>query len=107
MAVEQLVVLAKASPSPFIAARGLTEGEPVTQQCTFHGRIHGSIHGCSQRRNNTDSPNSNVSREALNKEPYIPGFIPEVILGAISVAYPIVSFFWDFTRKRGLFGYRI
>ena len=38
---------------------------------------------------------------------YIPGFIPEVILGAISVAYPIVSFFWDFTQKRGLFGYRI
>jgi hypothetical protein len=44
---------------------------------------------------------------ALNKEPYIQGFIPEVISGAISVADPIVSFFWDFTQKRGLFGFRI
>ena len=60
---------------------------------SIHGGIHGGIHGCSQRHNNADSPNSNVSREALNKKPYIPGFIPEVILGAISVAYPIVSFF--------------
>ena len=62
-----LVLLAKASPLPFIATRELTEGEPVTQQCMFHGRIHcsvhGSIHGCSQRCNNADSPNNNVSRE--------------------------------------------
>ena len=36
---------------------------------------------------------------ALNKESYIPGFIPEIISGAISVADPIVSFFWDFTQK--------
>jgi hypothetical protein len=102
-----LMLLAKVSLPPFIATRGLTEGEPVTQQCTFYGRIHGSIHRCSQRCNNTDSPNSNVSREALNKEPYISGFIHKVILGVISVAYPIVLFFWDFTRKRGLFRYRI
>ena len=101
-----LVLLARASPLPFIATRELTEGEPVTQQCMFYGRIHcsvhGSIHGCSQRCNNVDSPNSNIPREH-----YIPGFIPEVILGAISVADPIVSFFWDFTRKIGLFGFRI
>ena len=58
-----LMLLAKVSLPPFIATRGLTEGEPVTQQCMFHGRIHGSIHGCSQRQNNVDSPNSNVSRE--------------------------------------------
>ena len=60
-------LLAKVSPLPFIATRGLTEGEPVTKQCTFHGRIHGSVHGgscrCSQRRNNEDSPNSNILRE--------------------------------------------
>ena len=87
------MLLAKVSLPPFIATRGLTEGEPVNQQCMFYGRIHGSIHRCSQRRNNTDSPNSNVSLEVLNKEPYISGFIPEVILGAISVVYPIVSFF--------------
>jgi hypothetical protein len=37
----------------------------------------------------------------------IPGFIPEVISSAISVADPIVSFFWDFTRKRGLFRFQI
>ena len=58
-----LVLLAKASPLLFIATRRLTKGEPVTQQYTFHGRIHGSIHRCSQRRNNADSPNSNVPRE--------------------------------------------
>ena len=29
---------------------------------------------------------------ALNKEPYISGFILEIITGAISVADPIVSF---------------
>ena len=60
-----LVLLAKASPLPFIATRELAEGEPVTQQYTFHGCIHGSIHGvihgCSQGRNN--SPNSNVPCE--------------------------------------------
>ena len=56
-----LMLLAKVSLPPFIATRGLTEGEPVTQQCTFHGRIHGSIHGCSQRRNN--SPNSKIPCE--------------------------------------------
>ena len=62
-----LVLLAKASPLPFIATRGLTEGEPVTKQCTFHGcihcSVHGSIHGCSQKRNNANSPNNNVTRE--------------------------------------------
>ena len=44
---------------------------------------------------------------STNKELYFPGFIPEGISGAISVADPIVSFFWDFTRKGGLFGFRI
>jgi len=62
-----LVLLAKASPLPFIATRELAEGEPVTQQCTFHGYIHcsvhGSIHGRSQRHNNADSLNSDVPRE--------------------------------------------
>ena len=58
-----LVLLAKASPLTFIATRRLAEGEPVNQQCTFHGRIHDSIHGRSQSYNNADSPNSNVSRE--------------------------------------------
>ena len=58
-----LVLLVKASPLPFIATRELTKGEPVTQQYTFHRRIHYNIHRCSQRRNNADSPNSNVSRE--------------------------------------------
>ena len=48
---------------PFIATRRLAEGEPVNQQCTFHGRIHDSIHGHSQSYNNADSPNSNVSCE--------------------------------------------
>ena len=47
-----LVLLAKSSPLPFIATRRLAKGEPVNQQCTFHGRIHGSIHGRSQRCNN-------------------------------------------------------
>ena len=55
-----LVLLAKASSLPFIAIRELAEGEPVNQQYPFHGRIHGSIHGRSQRCNNADSPNSNV-----------------------------------------------
>ena len=36
---------------------------------------------------------------ALNKEPYISGFIPEVISGAISVAYPIVLFFGILPEK--------
>jgi hypothetical protein len=62
-----LVLLAKASPLPFIATRELTEGEPVIQQCTFHGcihcSVHDSIHGRSQRHNTADSPNSNVPRE--------------------------------------------
>ena len=58
-----LVILARASLLPFIATRRLAEGEPVNQQCTFHGRIHGSIHGRSQSCNNADSPNSNVSCE--------------------------------------------
>ena len=58
-----LVLLAKASPLPFIATRRLAEGEPVNQQCTFHGRIHDSIYGRSQTYNNADSPNSNVSCE--------------------------------------------
>ena len=57
------VLLAKASPLPFIATRRLAEGEPVNQQCTFHGRIHESIHGRSQSYNNADSQNSNVSCE--------------------------------------------
>ena len=35
----------------------------------------------------------------LNKELYIPGFIPEIISGAISVVDPIVSFFWDLPEK--------
>ena len=34
-----LVLLAKASPLPFIATRRLAEGEPVNQQCMFYGRI--------------------------------------------------------------------
>ena len=58
-----LVLLAKASPLPFIATRRLAEGEPVNQQCTFHGHIHDSIHGRNQSYNNVDSPNSNVSCE--------------------------------------------
>ena len=36
---------------------------------------------------------------ALNKEQYIPDFISEIISGAIGVADPIVSFFWDFPEK--------
>src|SRR6185312_5177102 len=52
-----LVLLLRASPLPFIATRGLTE------ENTFHGRIHGSIYGHSQRCNNADSPNSNVPCE--------------------------------------------
>ena len=40
---------------------------------------------------------------AYSKEPYIPGFISEVISGAISVAYPIVSFFWDFLPEKKVF----
>ena len=58
-----LVLLAKASPLPFIATRRLAEGEPMNQQCMFHRRIHDSIHGRSQSYNNADSPNSNVSCE--------------------------------------------
>ena len=62
-----LMLLGKVSLPPFIATRGLTEGEPVTQQYTFHGcihcSVHGSIHGRSQRRNNADSLNSDVPRE--------------------------------------------
>ena len=58
-----LVLLAKASPLPFIATRRHAKGEPVNQQCMFHGRIHGSIHGRSQSCNSADSPNSNVSCE--------------------------------------------
>ena len=58
-----LVLLAKASPLPFKATRRLAEGEPVNQQCMFHGRIHDSMHGRSQSYNNADSPNSNVSCE--------------------------------------------
>ena len=37
------------------------------------------------------------------KEPYIPDFISEVISGAISVAYLIVSFFWDFLPEKEVF----
>ena len=40
---------------------------------------------------------------AYSKEPYIPGFISEVISSAISVVYPIVSFFWDFLPKKEVF----
>jgi len=36
------------------------------------------------------------------KEINIPGFSFEDITGAISVAYPIISFFWDITQKRDL-----
>ena len=54
---------AKGLSLPFIATRRLAKGEPVNQQCTFHERIHGSIHGRSQSCNNADSPNSNVSCE--------------------------------------------
>ena len=50
-----LVLLAKASPLPFIATRRLAEGEPVNQRCTFHGRI--------KVCNNADSSYSNVPRE--------------------------------------------
>ena len=57
------VLLLRTSPLPFIATRKLAEGEPVNHQYTFHERIHGSIHGCSQSCNNADSPNSNVSCE--------------------------------------------
>ena len=60
-----LVLLAKVSSLPFIATKGQGAywGDPVKQQCTFHGRIHDSIHGRSQSCNNADSPNSNVPRE--------------------------------------------
>ena len=57
------VLLLRTSPLPFIATRRLAEGEPVNQQCTFHGRIHGIIHGRSQSCNNADSANSNISCE--------------------------------------------
>ena len=40
---------------------------------------------------------------AHSKEIYIPSFIFEDILGAISVAYPIESFFWDFLPKKEVF----
>ena len=54
---------AKGLSPTFYSNKGAYRGEPVNQQCTFHGRIHGSIHGRSQSCNNTDSPNSNVQRE--------------------------------------------
>ena len=38
-----------------------------------------------------------------SKEIYILGFISEDILGAISVAYPIESFFWDLLPEKGVF----
>ena len=38
-----LVLLAKASPLPFIATKRLAEGEPMNQQCTFYGRIHAAF----------------------------------------------------------------
>ena len=44
-----------------------------------------------------------TSHVALNKEPYIPDFIPEIISGAISVADPIVSFFLGFYAKKRSF----
>ena len=62
-----LVLLVKASSLPFIATRRLAEREPVNQQCTFHGRIHGSIHGHSQRCNNADSSYSTVPCERTVK----------------------------------------
>ena len=40
---------------------------------------------------------------AYSKEPDIPGFISEVISGAISVAYPIVLFFRDFLPEKEVF----
>ena len=54
---------AKGLSPAFYSHKGTYWGEPVNQQCTFHGRIHDSIHGRSQRCNNTDSPNSNVPCE--------------------------------------------
>ena len=53
----------KSLSPPFIATRRLAKEEPVNQQCTFHGRIHGSIHRRSQSCNNADPPNSNISCE--------------------------------------------
>ena len=47
----------------FYSHKGAYWGDPMNQQCTFHGRIHGSIYGRSQRCSNTDFPNSNVPRE--------------------------------------------
>ena len=40
---------------------------------------------------------------AYTKEIYIPGFISEDISGAISVAYPIKSFFCDFLPEKEVF----
>ena len=40
---------------------------------------------------------------AHSKKIYIPGFISEDILGAISVAYPIESFFCDFLLEKEVF----
>jgi hypothetical protein len=40
---------------------------------------------------------------AYSKEIYISGFIFEDILGEISVAYPIESFFWDFIPEKEVF----
>ena len=40
---------------------------------------------------------------AHSKEIYIPGFISEDISGAISVAYPIELFLWDFLPEKEVF----
>ena len=40
---------------------------------------------------------------AHSKEIYIPSFISEDISGAISVAYPIELFFWDFLPEKEVF----
>ena len=43
------------------------------------------------------------SHVSISKEIYIPSFISEDISGAISVAYPVESFFWDFIPEKGVF----
>ena len=59
----------------------------------------GSIH----EHNNIDSLQQYSPTWANSKEIYIPGFISKDISGAISVAYPIESFFWDFLLEKGVF----
>ena len=85
----------KISYPPYIAMWASLEDNPWCYSYSDH------------ERNIADSLHSEAFTWIKSKAIDIPAFILEDITGAISVAYPIVSFFWDITRKRDLFGYRI